>query len=436
MTFSTSFSSSFLSGPFFKYLALKKSLHTADFKQDQFELKKSLYPDFEQDQFELKKTNKYKLIVYSPECLSDMVRKVLAESGAGVIGNYTNCSFTTRVSYCNALIQRSDLDRIETVVKKNQLPEMIMSINQNSQLKYEIVPLYTLKPSLSLKNSKAEKFKPFQKFIHILRNRFKIADDEIFKLVVYAPKTSANKIKEFIKSNDLLYSSFSNKGTGRWCKTKSNGAKGPIDSATEERIEITVKKTNIPYVISNLRCFHEYEEMGYDIIKPKPVFPYAGFNMSGFKKKMTSLFNSVLPKIIKPVYLISKLEKTHPRSKACKIKKSSNVQFIIYTPKSKAPYIRNIIMPQFAQSIFSIHGTGDSPVQAMMKIANSHTDLKNPCEKEKIEMVINEKQYPELINTIKQHSEGIECDVLRLYEVNNASTNFIENSYFSDPTHK
>ena len=60
-------------------------------------------------------------------------------------------------------------------------------------------------------------------------------------------------------------------------------------------------------------------------------------------------------------------------------------------------------MPKFAQSIFSIHGTGNSPVQAMMKIANSHTDLKNPCEKEKIEMAINENQYPELINTIKQH---------------------------------
>lgn len=422
MTFSTSFSSSFLSGPFFKYLALKKSFHT----------------DFEQTHFELKKTEKYKLIVYSPECLSDMVRKVLAESGAGVIGNYTHCSFTTKVTCCNLFVHHSistDLDRIETVVKKNQLPAMIKSINQNNKLKYEIIPLYTLKPSLSIKNSEAKKFRPLQKFLHSLKNKFKITQDETFKLVVYAPETSANKIKNFIELNDMLYSSFSNKGVGRWCKTKSNGEKGHVDSAREERIEMTVKKTNIPYVISILRRFHEYEEMGYDIIKPKPLFPYAGLNMSGLKKKMTFLFNSVLPRIIKPVYLISKLEKTNPRSKSCNIEKSSNVLLIVYTPKSKAPSIRKIIMPKFAKSIFSINGTGNSHDQAMKKTA-FHADLKNPCDKEKIEMVIHEKQYPELINTIKLHSDDIECDVLRLYEVNNASTNFIENTYFSDPAHK
>lgn len=424
MTFSTSFSSSFLSGPFFKYLVLKKSLH----------------PDFEQAQFELKKTEKYKLIVYSPECLSDMVRNVLAESGAGVIGNYTHCSFTTKVTHCNAFIHHSlstDLDRIETVVKKDQLPAMIMSINQNNKLEYEIIPLYTLQPSLSIKNSKAKKFKPLQKLIHSWRNKFKITDDETFKLVVYAPEKSANKIKNFIELNDMLNSSFSNNGIGRWCKTKSNGEKAHIDSAREERIEMTVKKTNIPYVISILRRFHEYEEMGYDIIKPKPLFPYQGLNISGLRKKMTFLFNTVLPRIIKPVYLISKLEKTNPHSKACKIEKSSNVQLIIYTPKSKAHGIRKIIMPKFAKSIFSINGTGNSNGQAIIKTDGLRADLKKPCDKEKIEMVIPEKSYPELVNTIKLfQSEGVECDVLRLYEVNNASKNFIENTYFSDPTHK
>lgn len=41
-------------------------------------------------------TKKYKLVVYVPLTHADAVRSAIGEAGAGVIGNYTHCSFSVR----------------------------------------------------------------------------------------------------------------------------------------------------------------------------------------------------------------------------------------------------------------------------------------------------------------------------------------------------
>jgi len=39
---------------------------------------------------------KYKIVVFVPESYADAVRKAMGEAGAGKIGNYTYCSFSTK----------------------------------------------------------------------------------------------------------------------------------------------------------------------------------------------------------------------------------------------------------------------------------------------------------------------------------------------------
>jgi hypothetical protein len=40
--------------------------------------------------------SKYKLVVYVPESHADTVREAMGNAGAGKIGNYSHCSFSTR----------------------------------------------------------------------------------------------------------------------------------------------------------------------------------------------------------------------------------------------------------------------------------------------------------------------------------------------------
>ncbi len=40
--------------------------------------------------------NKYKIVVFVPETHTDIVRKIMGDTGAGKIGNYTHCSFSSK----------------------------------------------------------------------------------------------------------------------------------------------------------------------------------------------------------------------------------------------------------------------------------------------------------------------------------------------------
>lgn len=40
--------------------------------------------------------SKYKIVVFVPESHADVVRDAMAQAGAGVIGNYSHCSFSMK----------------------------------------------------------------------------------------------------------------------------------------------------------------------------------------------------------------------------------------------------------------------------------------------------------------------------------------------------
>jgi len=40
--------------------------------------------------------NKYKIVVFVPESHTDVVRKAIGDAGAGKIGDYTHCSFSSK----------------------------------------------------------------------------------------------------------------------------------------------------------------------------------------------------------------------------------------------------------------------------------------------------------------------------------------------------
>ena len=84
----------------------------------------------------------YHLIVYVPLSHADAVRKVLAESGAGIIGNYDSCSFSARGTGrfrplegahpaigSTGVIEEVEEERIEVVVSAGAtLPEVLRRV--------------------------------------------------------------------------------------------------------------------------------------------------------------------------------------------------------------------------------------------------------------------------------------------------------------------
>ncbi len=41
-------------------------------------------------------SNNFKIVVFVPETHADIVREAMSNAGAGVIGNYTGCSFSSK----------------------------------------------------------------------------------------------------------------------------------------------------------------------------------------------------------------------------------------------------------------------------------------------------------------------------------------------------
>ena len=82
-----------------------------------------------------------KIVVYVPESHADQVREALGKSGAGCIGNYGYCSFTTKgvgrflpleganphIGKVGALEQVPE-ERIETVCARAVLPQVIAAM--------------------------------------------------------------------------------------------------------------------------------------------------------------------------------------------------------------------------------------------------------------------------------------------------------------------
>ena len=85
----------------------------------------------------------YKLIVFAPESHADEVREAMGKVGAGVIGNYTHCTFTIKgigrfkpekgadphIGEVGKL-EAVEEERIETVCGEDKLKEVIAAIKK------------------------------------------------------------------------------------------------------------------------------------------------------------------------------------------------------------------------------------------------------------------------------------------------------------------
>jgi len=81
--------------------------------------------------------------MYVPETHSDILREAIGNAGAGVIGNYTHCTFTIKgtgrfkpVEGANPTIgevgkmEEVQEDRIETVCEENKLQAILKAIKE------------------------------------------------------------------------------------------------------------------------------------------------------------------------------------------------------------------------------------------------------------------------------------------------------------------
>jgi len=82
-----------------------------------------------------------KIVVFVPETHTDVVREAMAKAGAGVIGNYTHCTFSTKgigrfkpeqganphVGEVGKLEEVTE-ERIETVCERSKLEAVVKAI--------------------------------------------------------------------------------------------------------------------------------------------------------------------------------------------------------------------------------------------------------------------------------------------------------------------
>lgn len=86
---------------------------------------------------------KVKIVVFVPETHTDMVRKAMGDAGAGIIGNYSHCTFSSKgigrfkpelgadphigeVGKFEEVVE----ERIETICPREKLKEVIKAIKE------------------------------------------------------------------------------------------------------------------------------------------------------------------------------------------------------------------------------------------------------------------------------------------------------------------
>jgi hypothetical protein len=98
-----------------------------------------------------------KLVVYVPVTHADQVREAMGNAGAGVIGNYTHCSFSVRGQgrflpqqgaqpFLGAVNMREvvEEERIEVTVAKEKLSDVITAMKKAhpyEEIAYDLYPL-------------------------------------------------------------------------------------------------------------------------------------------------------------------------------------------------------------------------------------------------------------------------------------------------------
>lgn len=84
---------------------------------------------------------RYKIVVYVPEDFADQLREAMSNAGAGIIGNYSHCTFTVKgvgrfkpEAGANPSIgsigtlEAVNEDRIETVCEEDKLQAVLAAI--------------------------------------------------------------------------------------------------------------------------------------------------------------------------------------------------------------------------------------------------------------------------------------------------------------------
>ena len=102
-------------------------------------------------------TKTVKIVVFVPETHSDVVRKAVGEAGAGKIGNYSHCTFSSRgqgrfmpLSGASPTIgevgksEVVDEERIEFICDKdslNKVIEAIKKVHPYKEVAFDVYPL-------------------------------------------------------------------------------------------------------------------------------------------------------------------------------------------------------------------------------------------------------------------------------------------------------
>lgn len=103
-----------------------------------------------------------KLVVFVPEEKADSVREAMGKAGAGKIGNYSYCSFSSKgtgrflpqkgtspaIGSVGKLEQVNE-ERIEVVCEKNQVTQVIKAIKEVHPYEEVVIDIY---PMLVLEN--------------------------------------------------------------------------------------------------------------------------------------------------------------------------------------------------------------------------------------------------------------------------------------------
>ena len=100
----------------------------------------------------------HKLVVFVPVAQADKLRQVLAETGAGRIGNYDSASFSVRgVGRFRPLagshpaigkigeLEKVEEERIEVVVEKSILDKVLKAVQDNHPYEEPAIDVYELK---------------------------------------------------------------------------------------------------------------------------------------------------------------------------------------------------------------------------------------------------------------------------------------------------
>ena len=135
--------------------------------------------------------NYSKLVVFTPKTHTEIIRQAICQAGAGHIGNYSDCTFTTSGlgSFMGGenttpflgnagVLENADEDRLETILKnadKKRIVKALLEAHPYEEVAYDILPLANEKPGLG-RIGYLEKSMTPKNFVKLLQEKLNIKD--------------------------------------------------------------------------------------------------------------------------------------------------------------------------------------------------------------------------------------------------------------------